>query len=37
MRHESAYVLDALRAIAELEDFVAQTTREQFLSQVREL
>ena len=32
MRRESAYIKDALRAIAELEDFVAQTTRERFLT-----
>jgi uncharacterized protein with HEPN domain len=32
MRHESAYVRDALRAIDELDDFVRQTSRERFLS-----
>lgn len=32
MRHESAYARDALRAITELEEFVAQTTRERFLA-----
>lgn len=32
MRHESAYVRDALRAIEELGNFVRQTSREQFLA-----
>lgn len=31
MRHESAYARDALQAISELEELVAQTTRELFL------
>jgi uncharacterized protein with HEPN domain len=31
MRGESAYARDALRAIAELEEFVAQTSRKRFL------
>lgn len=32
MRHESSYLRDALWALAELEQFVAQTNREQFLA-----
>jgi uncharacterized protein with HEPN domain len=32
MRHESACARDALRAIAELEEFVAKTDRERFLA-----
>jgi uncharacterized protein with HEPN domain len=32
MRHDSAYLRDALRAIGELEEFLGQTNREQFLS-----
>jgi uncharacterized protein with HEPN domain len=32
MRHESAYVRDALRAVDELDDFVRQTSRERFLA-----
>src|SRR5258708_5632659 len=32
MRSESTYTRDALRAIAELEEFVAQTNRERFLA-----
>jgi|SRR5579863_3272035 uncharacterized protein with HEPN domain len=32
MRRESAYVRDALRAITELEEFVSQSSREQFLA-----
>jgi len=36
MRHESAYVRDALRAIDELDDFVRQTSRERFLASLLE-
>ena len=32
MRHDSSYLRDALRAIQELEEFVASTTEQQFLS-----
>ena len=32
MRSESTYARDALRAISELEEFVSQTNREQFLA-----
>jgi uncharacterized protein with HEPN domain len=32
MRHDSAYLHDALRAIEELKEFLGQTSREQFLS-----
>ena len=32
MRSESTYTRDALRAISELEEFVAQTNRERFLA-----
>jgi uncharacterized protein with HEPN domain len=32
MRHESAYVRDALRAIDELDTFVKQTSRERYLA-----
>jgi len=32
MRSESTYTRDALRAISELEEFVAQTSRERFLA-----
>jgi len=32
MPRDSAYLRDALRAIAELEEFVAQTNRELFLA-----
>ena len=32
MRRESAYLRDALRAIAELEEFIARTSRERFLT-----